>query len=210
MLLFRKFLSLQFQIIFLHLFHIRLHIKPSFIRLLLLPQFTKHQHSYHITSHHTHTVTRILTSIGQLGFAEYRKPFLTALRRLCATELRCAQQSYDLFWSKTVVYDDDFVLRTGERPEDRTECELLRLERESGRELSRAEAEELCKSTDEEMNKKANDKVNEETKKETNENVNEELDNEPKNTKRRNRRNRRNKKLNRTDHQVNRKDNADD
>lgn len=73
-------------------------------------------------SHNYLRITRILKSLGHLGFTRYKKPFLEALHRAVFTDNLApnARDSYRRYWSMTVKYDSpDYFEFTKEIPEDR-------------------------------------------------------------------------------------------
>lgn len=73
-------------------------------------------------SHNYLRITRILKSLGHLGFTRYKKPFLEALHKAVFTDNLApnARDSYKRFWSMTVKYDSpDYFEFTREIPEDR-------------------------------------------------------------------------------------------
>lgn len=73
-------------------------------------------------SHNYLRITRILKSLGHLGFTRYKKPFLDALYRAVFTDklVPNARESYKNFWAATVQYDSPKYFEfTNEIPEDR-------------------------------------------------------------------------------------------
>lgn len=65
-------------------------------------------------------ITRILTSLGLLGFTRYKKPLLEMLERVVKDYVPKAKDSLDGFWRETVMYESsNYYQSTKELPLDR-------------------------------------------------------------------------------------------
>lgn len=65
-------------------------------------------------------ITRILTSLGHLGFARYKRPLLEMLERVVRDYVPRARDSLEGFWKETVLYDSEgYYQSTKELPIDR-------------------------------------------------------------------------------------------
>ena len=65
-------------------------------------------------------IARILTSLGQLGFTRYKKPFIVALERVVKDAVPNARRSLQDYWKATLDYDtENYRRETLEIPEDR-------------------------------------------------------------------------------------------
>jgi len=80
--------------------------------------------NFNMSMHNFLRISRIITSLGELGFHRYKKPFLEAL----AAEVACgklgnAAQSLHSFWAPLVEQEDSpgYAQKTRETAEDRVE-----------------------------------------------------------------------------------------
>lgn len=73
-------------------------------------------------------ITRILVSLGHLGFSRYKQPFLDFLQNeiFNTKELEICEEAFLTFWSKTTIYDDAYFEKTKELAEDREESVFFR------------------------------------------------------------------------------------
>ncbi len=65
-------------------------------------------------------ITRILTSLGHLGFARYKRPLVGMLERVVRDYVPRARGSLEGFWKETLMYDsENYYQSTKELPIDR-------------------------------------------------------------------------------------------
>lgn len=78
-----------------------------------MANLSKHGHNYL-------RITRILTSLGHLGFTRYKRPLLRMLERVVKDYVPRARSSLEGFWRETVMYDSgNYYQSTKELPLDR-------------------------------------------------------------------------------------------
>lgn len=78
-----------------------------------MDNLSKHGHNYL-------RITRILTSLGHLGFTRYKRPLLEMLERVVKDYVPRAKDSLEGFWRETVMYEsENYYQSTKELPLDR-------------------------------------------------------------------------------------------
>ena len=86
--------------------------------------FEERMGNLNVSAHNWLRVSRILTSLGELGFQRYKRPFLEALNAAVDDgTLARAARSYNDFWRPLVEQEDSqgYREKTLEEPADRTE-----------------------------------------------------------------------------------------
>ncbi|PRP72764.1 hypothetical protein PROFUN_07664 [Planoprotostelium fungivorum] len=76
-----------------------------------------------VSSHNYLRISRIITSLGELGFARYKKPFVEHLRtEVQDGELKRCERSFNDFWVKLLDENSKwYITKTLEAPADREE-----------------------------------------------------------------------------------------
>ena len=85
--------------------------------------------NFNLSAHNWLRISRIITSLGELGFRRYKAPFLRQLRaEIDNGSLANAAQSYEQYWAPLVTGESEgwYADKTLEEPSDREECVLFK------------------------------------------------------------------------------------